>query len=846
MGLTLAWRLFRRELQQGQLLLIILAITLAVLSVSGLARVSERLQVAINGQASKFIAADRIIDSPVKLDPAILDTAKDMGLKFVTNMQFNSMVYSGDKFQLVTVRAVESGYPLKGTIVLKSSELNSTEPEQTVKSELEKGRTQALPASGEIWYESRLGGLLGYPKTLELGNSEFTLTEEISRLPDAGFNPFASSPVVLMQIDDVAKTGVIQPGSRVTYLYQFVGKEDVLSNFEKSVKPLLNNSQRWVDVQSGDSPIAGAVKRSERFLLLASLLGIALACAAIGIAASRYCQRHYDVVAMLKTFGASAKQIRFLFSLHLLLVTLVGIALGLVGGLLLDAGISQLLPPEIAAYSVPYTRPLVLGISTGLISAFMFSAYPLLRLLSIPPLRVLQRQLEGLPFGMWLHLLLSLGAMALLGYLYSRSWALTLTVVAAVLLLGVLLSVLGFVMIRLGHSVGMKTTNPMQLALAGLRRRARQNAVQLVGFSSALVLLLTILALRQDLLNEWQKQLPENAPNYFLVNIAPEDVQPLNDFMASKGIAATDIYPVIRGRLTQINGETLISNEQAEAGEKGRVGISRELNLTWRDAMPKNNELLEGKFNRAADEVSVESGVAERLGIGLGDKLSYVIDNQELTVKVTSIRAVHWETLQPNFFMIFTREALAPFAYTSMASFYLSSADTNNTDAGEPQDRVILELIRLFPTVSIIDVGAMVAQLRQIIEQVSLSLTLVLALVLLASSLVLIAQTEAGMATRQRELAVLRTFGASGWLLRSATGLEFALLGGIAGVLAVIVAEFALYLLKTQVFELNVYMHWPWWVIAPLSGALLVAFLGFWRCRNLLNQSCSALLKAEA
>lgn len=829
MELSLAWRLFKRELQQGQLLLIILAITLAVLSVSGLARVSERLQVAINGEASAFIAADRIIDSPVIIDPTILAKAEELGLKHVTNMQFNSMVYSGDKFQLVTVRAVEVGYPLKGEI------------------ELATGKTKALPKADEIWFETRLGGLLGYPKSIELGNSEFVLSNEISRLPDAGFNPFASSPIVLMRMEDVAKTGVIQPGSRVTYLYQFAGDEAALIAFEQSAKPLLNSTQRWVDVQSGDSPIAGAVKRAERFLLLASLMGIALACAAIGIAAQRYCQRHYDVVAMLKTFGASAKQIRLLFGMHLLLVTLLGIGLGLIGGGLLDFGISYLLPPEIAAYSPPLTRPLLLGISTGLISAFMFSAYPLMRLLAIPPLRVLQRQLEGLQLGMWLHLLLSLGAMALLGYLYSQSWALTLTVVAAVLLLGVLLSVLGFVMIRAGHSIGMKTTNPLQLALAGLRRRARQNAVQLVGFSAALVLLLTILALRQDLLNEWQKQLPENAPNYFLVNIAPDDAKPLHDFMSVNGITATDIYPVIRGRLTKINGETLISNEQREAGEKGRVGISRELNLTWRNTLPANNELIEGQFNQATDEVSVESGVAERLGIGLGDKLTYIIDNQELTVKVASIRTVHWETLQPNFFMIFTQEALAPFAYTSMASFFLDEKglDAQATNAeGMPKASVILALIQQFPTVSIIDVGAMVGQLRQIIEQVSLSLTLVLVLVLLASGLVLIAQTEAGMATRQRELAVLRTFGASGWLLRSATGLEFALLGGIAGVLAVIVAEFALYLLKTQVFELNVYMHWPWWAIAPVSGALLVALLGVWRCRQLLNQSCSELLKA--
>ncbi|WP_394132649.1 ABC transporter permease [Shewanella maritima] len=826
MAWQLAWRLFRRELSQGQLVLIVLAITLAVLSVSGLSRVSERLQVAINGEAANFIAADRIIDSPIPLDESVLQLADSNGLQHVKNMQFNSMVYAGDNFQLVTIKAVGPGYPLKGQIELAS------------------GATNDLPGKHQAWFETRLGGLMGYPDSLELGSIQLNMAAEISRLPDGGFNPFASSPVLLMRIEDVADTQIIQPGSRVTYLYQFAGEAAQLKQFEEQVKPLLNNSQRWVDVQSGDSPIASAVKRAERFLLLASLLGIALACAAIGIAAQRYCQRHYDVVAMLKTFGASGKQIRQIFAMHLLLVTALGVVLGLMGGFILDSSINAFLPAEIAAYSPPYFRPMMLGVTTGLVSAFMFSAYPLLRLLAIPPLRVLQRQLEGIQAGMWLHLLLSLTAMALLGYLYSRSLELTMTVVSSVLLLGVLLSVLGFVMIRLGHGVGMKTTNPMQLALAGLRRRARQNAVQLVGFSSALVLLLTILALRQDLLNEWQKQLPEGAPNYFLVNIAPEDSQPLNHFLDDNNIIATDIYPVIRGRLTHINGEELISRDQKRNGVEGRVGISRELNLTYRETLPPNNEIIQGHFNQSDDEVSVEVEVAERLGLELGDELSFNLDNQLVSVKVASFRSVQWETLQPNFFMIFRPKALEGFSYTSMASFYLSDETLKAQGSTLTADEVVLQLIQLFPTVSVIDVGAMVEQLRLIIDQVSLSLTLVLALVLLASALVLIAQTEAGMATRQRELAVLRTFGASGWLLRMSTGFEFALLGAIAGLLAVIVAEFTLYLLKTQVFELVVYMHWPWWAIAPLAGAVVVAMLGMWRCRQLLNQTCGELLKA--
>ncbi|WP_299494995.1 FtsX-like permease family protein [uncultured Shewanella sp.] len=817
MALTLAWRLFRRELFQGQLLLIILAITLAVLSVTGLASVSDRLKAAIEGQASQFIAADRIIRSPREIDPALLAVADELGLSQTLVLEFNSMAYSRDKFQLVKVRAVEDGYPLKGKI------------------ELVTGPTSGLPQFEHLWAETRLYGLLSQPKNIEIGHMNFTLSREITRLPDAGFNLFASSPVVLMRMADVVKTGVLQPGSRVTYLYQFAGNSSQLKAFEKQVKPLLNTSQRWVDVTSGDSPIANAVNRAEQFLLLACLLGIALACAAIGIAAQRYCQRHYDVVAMLKTFGASARQIRTLFSLHLLLVTCVGVVLGIMLGIGLDKAISVFLPEEIARYSPSLLRPVLLGAATGLISAVMFSAYPLLRLLSIPPLRVLQRQLESANLGMWLHLLLSLLAMGLLGYLYSGQLAMTLTVVATVLLLGILLSVLGFFMIKLGHGMGMKTTNPMQLALAGLRRRAKQNAIQLVGFSCALVLLLTILALRQDLLEEWREQLPDNAPNYFLVNIAPEQKQDVVKYLSQYITEVPDLYPVIRGRLTQINGENTITQKQQDEGSVGRLGIGRELNLTWRDVLPANNQLLEGEFNRASNEVSVESGVADRLGLKLGDKLTFTIDNQHVNVIVSSIRDVHWESLQPNFFMIFTKEALASFVSTSIVSFRLE----------EDKQQVIVGLLRLFPTISVIDVGAMIDQLRQIISQVSVSLTLVLALVVMASALVMMAQTEAGMASRQRELAVLRTFGAKGSLLKWATGLEFALLGVIAGVLAVCVAEFSLYLLKTQVFELNVSMHWPWWGIAPLSGGVVVGLLGLWRCRQLLNQSCTALLKGH-
>ncbi|GLP94822.1 ABC transporter permease [Paraferrimonas sedimenticola] len=818
MDFQIAWRLFKRELVQGQLILILLAITLAVMSVSGLSRVSERLQAAIGEQASQFIAADRIFSASKPIPDDWLVKARELGLNYTQSIRFNSVVFAGDEMLLVSVRAVEPGYPLKGSI------------------QLDKASEQSLPDVDQVWVEGRVSAILGRPQALELGLSQFTIDNQIVQLPDGGFSLFNASPVVLMRKEAVDKTGILQPGSRVNYRTQFTGSDDALSAFDDFIKPLLSDVQRWQDVRSGESPIASSIRRAERFLLLASLLGIALACAAIGIAANRYCQRHFDVVAMLKTFGASKGQIQTIFVSHLGLVTALGVVLGLALGMALDMMVARWLPPELASSAPALTRPILLGVVTGFFSAFMFSAYPILRLLAIPPLRVIQRQLQGVSWSAWLNGLLSLLAMATLGYLYSQDLKLTLIVVACALLLGALLLIVGLGFIRLGHSIGLSLANPLQLAMASLRRRGRQNSVHLVGFSTALVLLLTILALRQDLLSDWQAQLPEGTPNYFLVNVAPDEVEPIGNLLDSQNIERTHLYPVIRGRLSQINTDELVARSRdEEQPREGRRGVGRELNLTYLADLPENNEIVAGEWQPTPDSVSLEQDFAQRMGIELGDVLTFQMDGRPVQVTVTSLRTLQWESLQPNFFVIFAPQALESFSATFIGSFHLTPE----------QEPLLLQLIRDYPTVSIIDVGAMVAQMRQIVDQVALSLSLVLAMVVAASTLVMLAQTEAGMAQRTRELAVLRTLGASGSLLRWATALEFGLLGALAGLLAVIVAEAALWLLKTQVFELAVQMHWDWWLIAPVLGAVVVASLGWWRTRHLLSQQCAGLLRAS-
>ncbi|WP_298445641.1 FtsX-like permease family protein [uncultured Ferrimonas sp.] len=821
---TLAWRLFRRELIRGQLRLIVAALVLAVLSVTSLALVSERLQQGLLNEASKFLAADRVLRSPSRIDESILSKATELELQSAQVLEFQSMLFVGEQLQLVSVKAVSESYPLKGQI---------------------EGLTalpSALPAIGDVWFDSRLNQLTQagqQGQVAELGDARFNIGASFARLPDGGFNVFASAPTVLMNFADVAETGIIQPGSRLTWQYQFSGEEAALAQFAQWLQPQLSSSQRWIDVKTQDTPLARALGRAEQFMLLATLLGIALACTAVGVAARRYCQRHYDAVAMFKTLGASHRQIREIFALHLGLTTAVGIAIGLVLGYGSALLMMQLLPEALQlGQFTPSLRPLLLGIFTGVIAAIGFTLYPMLRLLSVPPMRVLRKDIGPIGLAGWLNGLASILALAALAWIYSGSFTLTWVLLVAIGVLALVLGLIGFAMLAWGRQLGVRTGSSLQLALAGLRRRASENIIQLVGFSVALMLLLTVLALRQDLLQDWQQQLPEGTPDHFLINIADDQQQQMRQFLAERQVDATDLYPVIRGRLSAINGDGVRQAVTKEEGEEqAPEGIGRELNLTFRTELPPNNPIVAGQWFTAdaEDEVSLESRVAERLQVGLGDQLSFVIDGQTFSVTVTSLRQVNWETMQPNFFMIFPPKLLAQFVPTYIASFHHP----------QQQPQLVGELVRQFPTVSVIDVGAMIDQLRQVVDQVSLALAWVIAVVAAASALLLLAQTEAGMAARQQELAIMRTLGASGRLLRGAVTWEFVLLGAVAGVLATAVAELLLWLIKTQLFELVVTPHWQWWWAIPLTGALFIGSLGRFACRRLLANNCKALLAAH-
>lgn len=821
-------RLLRQEARRGELTIILLALILAVSAVFSLGQFSQRIQAAMLQKSAAFLAADRLLNSAYPVDKAIVNEAENRGIERAELLYFNSMLFAGDNAQLVNVKAIKGAYPLVG--------------ELEVRTESGVEAYRGPPPEGSVFLADRAAQALGVSlgDTLELGEAELRLSGYIVAEPDASFSVFTTGPRLMMNQLDIPATQVVQPGSRLSYSYLFAGETQQLEAFYTWLKPQLVSTQRWRDVRDGDSPLANALERADKFLMLASLLGIVLAATAIAVATRRYTQRHMDMVAVLKTLGASRQQIQNIFLLHLILLT----AIGTVVGLMLGAGLETLALKAFASYlpaEVPEVGPraLLIAVATGLICSVLFSIGPLWRMFNVPPLRVIRHDLVAPGLGLWGNAALILAAVYILLWMFSSDWQLSgIILLSGGLVVAVMLG-LSHLLLRLGRKAGFKASSPWQLALAGLYRRAMANAMQMISVAIALMLMLIIVVLKQEMLEEWRNQLPEDTPNHFLINVAQYEVEPINRFFADYQLASTDLFPVVRGRLAEINDEKVrrrVSKEDEEQAEQGRRGVGRELNLTWSMALPEQNSLLEGQWWQDGDTrplVSVESGLAERLDIRMGDKLGFVIGGLEVSVEVASIREVNWRSMRPNFFMIFNDQVLQQFNATYIASFHLSSE----------QKALLTPLLQAHPTVSVIEVDVIIAQIQSVIEQVSVALEYIMWLVVAASTLVLIVQIQASFAEREHQMVILRTLGAKGRLIWQSVFAEFALLGGFAGLIAAFATELALYFLQTLAFDMQWQPHPELWLIACAVGATGVAIVGVSACRQLLTTGPMAMMR---
>lgn len=834
-------RLLDHELRRGELTIIFLAIVLAVATVFSLTGFSGQIKHAIIANSTNTIAADRVLGGSGPAEEKYLTKSKSLNLDVALKVATDSMVFFGDNMLLSEIDAVSPNYPLRGELKIQRS-INGVE------------EVVGGPAQGELWVErsllSRLGVEIG--DTVEIGIAPLKIAGILTNIPDRSYRFLVAGPTVLMNVDDLPATDIVQPGSRMWHSYLFAGEQQDVEAFDEWIKPQVNDTQRWYDAKRAQNRLSTTLDSAERFLSLASMLGIVLAAVAVAVASGRYGQRHQSVVAVFRALGASVSHVRKLYCLHWTLLSVISIAAGLVLGYVLLLLGANAIEEYLSLDDTPLTfTPFLTAIVTGLLCAIAFAIHPIKELIHTSPLSVIRGFASAKEVKLGWHQLIPLLALLTLLLIFSGDIVMSISLLAGGLLVSILLLGLGRLVMNAGRSVGTKAGKSWHLALANLKRRANENSVQLVSFTIAIKLLLLITVMKTSIIGEWEAQFPEDTPNQYLVNITQDQIAPLTQFTEENNIPHRGFFAVYRGRLSAINGEKTIrikdnkdesavekstTEEEQESEPEGRKGMGRELGLTWLDDVPLQNKITEGAWWKKDDEthqVSVESGIAERLDVKLGDKLAFNIGGREVSAQVTSLREVNWKTRQLNFIMIFNQAVLADFTSTSISAW----------NVAPEKKEAFYQLIGQYPTISMIDFDNIMKQLNQMIEQVSIAIELILILVVLAGSLVLVAQVQASMEERERELAILRTLGAKGTLLRNSVLFEFIALGGIAGLMASIGMEIGVFFLQTQTFDMTGSFHFSYWLVGILSGAGFVGLIGMLSCYRLLNLTSVTLIR---
>jgi putative ABC transport system permease protein len=746
-------------------------------------------------------------------------------------MTFQTMIYTDARNQLVSVRAVGDGYPLRGTVRIADVPFGPARD------------AGGVPAPGELWVDARLfPGLDVAPgDRVAIGFHELVVTHVLAGEPDRTGGLFDLGPRVLMHIDDVPATRVVQPGSRIGYRMLLAGDADALTRVHDTIRPQLAPHFRWEDVRASSPAVGLALDRAERFLMLGALLAVLLAGVAVALSAERYAARHYDHVAIMKTLGVTPSEVQWGYMSALILVGLLGGVAGVFAGtalhFLIIEALRDFLPAQLP---LPTVRPFIIALITGFACLLAFGLPPIWRLRHVSPMRVIRRDLDTAAVTRTLTYGTAAAGSLLLLIWYTNSLWLTVWTLAGVAAILVLFGGLAHVLLSTGRALGMQAGNYWRLAMAGLKRRNRENLAQILIFGLAIMLLLILVLTRTALLDDWQRQLPDDAPNHFVMNVLPEQLDALRQTLTDEVGAPAQLYPMLRGRIINVNGIEARQWEREltardELGSPGpRLGAER--NLSWTADLPPLNRVIAGRWWQPDDSralVSVEEGYAESNNLSLGDVLDFDIGGIPVTAEVTSVRRLEWDSMQPNFFILFSPAALEDLRATYMTSFYLT----------REQKPFLNDLLRQFPTVTVIEVDEILEQLRTIIGQVTQAVELVLLLVLGSGCLVLIASIQASRDERLREHALVRTLGGSRRLILQALAAEFAVLGVFAGFVAVVGAELTVYLLQTQVFGLEFQWH-PWiWLLGPLLGAAVITSVGLLGTWKLVHSPPMAVLR---
>lgn len=840
--LLLSLKGLRRDLRASDVRALFVALALAVAASTMIGFFLDRLDRGLIRQASQLVGGDIKLEQGQPFDAELRRELEDAGLVLSDQVDMMSMVSHGQAFQPVSLKVVDSAYPLYGEMHVQLGEGEAGEITPVAYG----------PSPGEAWVAPRLAQMLEIEigDTLRLGQTTLTLGGLIEREPDQGAGFASFNPRLMMHVDDLDATGLIRPGSRVEFELLAKGPPEAVASVDGLLDRLARDGVDVSDVREDRPTLGSALERAEKYLSLAGLAAVLLAGVAVAMATRRYVDRHLDTAALLRCFGATQRQLTQLFALQLLWLALtasiIGALLGLAGQAGLLALLTRFLPIELPP---PGVLPLLLGILTALAVLVGFAGPTLLRLKQVSALKVLRRELDPLPASAWLVVGVASLVFGALLWLYSGDLWLSLGLLLGGLVALVALWALGWALLngvlRLAGrwSAGQGDgSQALRLGARQLARRRQASLGQLLAFAVTFAAMAIITLVRGDLLNAWQAQLPEDTPNYFAINIQPGEREGFIDIVDDAVESRTALYPIVRGRITAINDQPPLE----VVPEEGRSdnALRRELNLTWRETLPEGNRIVEGQWfeadagdpdNTAEGRevpISIEGGLAERLGVGLGDTLTFTIGSADITGEITSLRDLDWDSFKPNFFVVFPPNVLERFGHSYITAFHLD-------DGSRDMQR---ELITNYPGVSLINVEAILDRVRELLTQVTRAVEFVLAFVLLAGVSVLYAALTASHSLRTHESGLLRVFGAGDRLISRVQGVEFALLGFTSGLMGALLAELAAAGVYVGWLDLVPRIHWLMWLVLPLGGALTIGVIGHALSRGVRRQTPMASL----
>jgi putative ABC transport system permease protein len=822
-----ALRTLGREWRSGELGVLLLALTVAVAALTGVGFLVGRVSTAVDLQAAEVLAADLRLGSTDPISQTYLEEAARRGLSTARSVAILSVVFNGEDSQLTNLRAVGPGYPLRGHVFI------GTEPFGT--------GTQAvgIPPRGEVWPDSRLLAAIGarVGSDITIGSATLRVSRVLISRPDAGGTFAELAPSLLMNLGDIPATQLIQPGSRVSYRALFAGDRDRIDLFKTWLLANKKRGERLFDITQESPQIKNAVERAGRFLSLASLVSVLLCAIAVAMSARRYVQRHLDSVALLKTLGGTRAFTLGVSLLQLMMIAIVATVIGSVVGFFAQEWLARTIRGLLNADLPPADfKPLAIGFITAVAVLAGFALPPLLQLSRVPTIRVLRRDVGPPPPLVLLAFGPAVLAVGFLIYWVVRDSFLFLWfTLGLVVFLGVLAAA-GALLVSLAGRLRGSVGVAWRYGVANLSRRRAESLIQIVAFGTGIMVLLLLGLVRNDLANDWRISLPENLPNYFFINIPSSDRQAFIDALIERGGTPSRVLPMIRGRMTAINGqpiERLQFNRQ-----EGEDSAMREQNLSWAAELGPDNRVVAGKWWGPQDAgkplVSLATEFQESLHVKLGDRLTFDIGGETFEVTIANFRKVKWDSFQPNFFIVF-----APGILENVTGTYMTSV---HFDGG--QARALASLARKYPSVSIFDIDDLLSRVRSVFDKAVLAVQSVFFFTLFAGLTVMMAAVQASRDERRYESAMLRTLGASRTTVLQGVLAEFTTLGLLSGLLAALGASVGGYFVATRVLDMKYGFDERVWLAGTLGGALLVAFSGWLATRSVINHPPVTTLRA--